>query len=365
MSDMVQTKHLIHRDLWSLPPSGSVDAMDTVLAVRVQLARNIQDLPFYGSQTSSQAREVLAHGEVAVRGVVPWHDDCLTLSPSSKKLEQQICLDRGLMDLELDQYQQWFGHKDYTSSIFINGHDHLLFTGWAHGLELTQAYGRAKQLETALDSRIAYAASLDFGYLTSKILEAGLGLRAVALVHLPALSASGAIPVRTSEFTLTPHPSLPPESTLYLVQGQGILGESEREFLDAFSEAVFQIVFEERKTREEIRNADPLVFDDELWRARGLIEHHRRISSTEAAKAWSLSRLGWAMDIVPHFPWAAMGLPLRLTDGHIWAALSLHQTTRTSDSSADQEKRFPKSPEMTILDEERSAIIRQTISGGM
>jgi protein arginine kinase len=361
MTGSIQTKHLIHRDLWSVAPSGSVDAMDTVLAVRVQLARNILDLPFYGSQTSSQAREVLAHGEVAIRGAIPWHNEGMRMSPSSKKLEQQIGLDRGLIETEIDQYQQWFGEKDFSSSIFINGQDHLLFTGWAHGLELQRAYLKAKELESVMDSRISFAASLDFGYLTSKILEAGLGLRAMAIVHLPALSDSGAIPVRISDFSMISHPSLPPESKVFLVLGTGVLGETEREFLDTFSEAVFQIVFEERKTREELRRADALIFDDEIWRARGLIENHRRITSAEASKAWSFSRLGWSMEIIPHFPWAAMGLPLRLTDAHVWASLSLHEP----DSSTDQEKRFPKSPEMTILDEERSALIRQTLIGGM
>jgi len=309
-------------------------------------------------QNAEQARQVLASTELTLRGIETPSSPLLVLGPASRGLDKQMLQDRGYFSVELEGSRTWFADWSFTRAVLVNGEDHLRISGWSPGFDLVGAEKMARSWEEILESRVGFAASVDLGYLTSRLNLAGLGLEGQALVHLPALGRQGLVPVAVQSYKILPVENLPPSAWVYRIDGRGFLGHKDQEWIDSFSDGVFEVVFQERKAREELRSLSPLVFDDRVWKAWGRLSSHRLIGFEEACEAWSQVRMAWGMKILPLLPPGISGLPFRLTDSHMWAYLQAERSSETQKGS-------PKIEEMTILDEARSILLNRSLAGGM
>ena len=72
-------------------------------------------------------------------------------------------------------------------SIMVNEEDHLRLQSMQSGLNLEAAWDAIDRLDDSIESRIEYAFSDDFGYLTACPTNVGTGMRASVMLHLPAL----------------------------------------------------------------------------------------------------------------------------------------------------------------------------------
>ncbi len=73
-------------------------------------------------------------------------------------------------------------------SVMINEEDHLRIQGIFSGFELMKAWERVDSLDEELGGGLDIAFSPRWGYMTACPTNAGTGLRASVLVHLPALA---------------------------------------------------------------------------------------------------------------------------------------------------------------------------------
>ena len=69
----------------------------------------------------------------------------------------------------------------------INEEDHLRIQMLRAGFQLKKAWTAINELDSALEERLDFAFSPDLGYLTACPTNLGTGMRASAMMHLPAL----------------------------------------------------------------------------------------------------------------------------------------------------------------------------------
>ncbi len=345
-------------DGWSILPVSGEDH-DVVVLSQVVLYRNFRKLPFPSSQNSVQAREILSSVELIIQSISSQGYAIAQASPRDDGTVQGMFLERYYCADFLKDHQHWYIDAGQNRVLRVNHLDHLEFLGIGTGLDLAGALEYARSWEQVMEVSQGFAASVEMGYLTSRVALAGPGMEARVILHLPGLFREDAIPTMVQNYPLEPlaRDGLDySPSHLFLLRGFGCLGQTEHDFLDLFTEGVSEIAHLERQARERLRDTDPLEFDDQSWRGWGNLVHHRLMGWNEALTLWSRSRMAWGMEVLPDFPREFGGLIFRLGENHLSQWL-LEQN--------DGEKGSPKTEKMTILDEARSEIIRQIYAGGM
>ncbi|HWJ03163.1 MAG TPA: ATP--guanido phosphotransferase, partial [Verrucomicrobiae bacterium] len=156
-------------------------------------------------------------------------------------------------------------------------------------------------LENALD--IAF--SEKNGYLTSCPTNVGTGLRASAMLHLPAL-------VMTSQVNrvlgLLPQLGLAVRGlygegseamgNLFQISNQVTLGKTEEDILANLSAVAKQIVDKEREARQGLLREAREQLEDRVWRAFGLLSNARLLSGQESLALLSDLRLGLDLNLL-------------------------------------------------------------------
>src|SRR5207237_8643375 len=71
--------------------------------------------------------------------------------------------------------------------VMVNEEDHLLLLVMRSGFALEEAYAEVEAVDADLGRLLPFAFHPEFGYLTSCPTNAGTGLRASVLIHLPGL----------------------------------------------------------------------------------------------------------------------------------------------------------------------------------
>jgi protein arginine kinase len=154
-------------------------------------------------------------------------------------------------------------------------------------------------LDSAIEERVNYAFSPKFGYLTCCPTNVGTGMRASVMLHLPALVMTKQISKvfeSVAKIGLAVR-GLFGEGTyasgdFYQISNQLTLGKPEIGIVENIGSVVPQIVRYERTVRETLVSQSRELLEDRVWRAYGLLENARVISSEETLDLLSAVRLG-------------------------------------------------------------------------
>src|SRR5262249_30383510 len=168
------------------PGAGS----DIVISSRIPLARNLSSFPFHNRASAHQKAEI----EGALRERLSKLDfspnlDYLNI-PTLTALDRQLLVERQLISRELANTDGPRGvavAPQENVSIMINEEDHLRLQVLRSGFSLDEAGQDIDRLDDHLESRINYAFSEQFGYLTACPTNVGTGMRSSVMLHLPAL----------------------------------------------------------------------------------------------------------------------------------------------------------------------------------
>ncbi len=293
---------------------GSGPHADIVLSTRVRLARNLLDHR-YSSQAGARDREAV-YSAVAGMTETPLFPAGATLLRMGEldAHTRLIFLERRLVSFEL------LGRKrtgrpsagaallvcpDDPVSIMVNEEDHLRLQSLVSGLSVMEAWSMVDRLDDGIGRDLSLAYHPEFGYLTSCPTNTGTGLRASALVHLPAL-------VLTKEITrvlegldrvgLT-HRGLDGEGSdivgnFFQISNQQTLGRSEEDLVEHFRDTVTTVIEKERRARQVLRSAGPMT-EDLIWRAYGLLRHARLLTYRDLMELLSGVRLGVSLGMLP------------------------------------------------------------------
>jgi protein arginine kinase len=174
------------------------------------------------------------------------------------------------------------------------------------GFALQPAYAALDRLDDELGAVLPFAFHREFGYLTACPTNAGTGLRASVLIHLPGL-------VLTKEISKVLQGLAQVGLTFRGLYGEGsevvgnffqlsnqtTLGKSEEELLDHLGKIVRQVVEYEEQARQVLLRDAPTIIEDKVWRAYGLLRHARSLSFEESMNLLSGVRLGVGLKLIP------------------------------------------------------------------
>src|SRR5437773_1708783 len=145
----------------------------------------------------------------------------------------------------------------------VNEDDHLRLQGMWSVFALEEAYAALEAIDSELGRLLPFAFHPEFGYLTSCPTNAGTGLRASVLIHLPGLVLTkeiGKVLQGLTQVGLTFRGLYGEGSEVvgnfFQLSNQTTLGKSEEELLDRLGSIVQRVMgYEERARQVLLRDA--------------------------------------------------------------------------------------------------------------
>jgi protein arginine kinase len=323
---------------------GDVDTA-VVLTSRIRLARNVRLLPFPGWATKDQRRQAMALIQPVVQMMRPMKDAfCQTLSGLTS-VQKQVLVERHLISREHAARNEGSAaviERRQSLSIMINEEDHLRMQSIRPGLNLRVAFDALNDLDDELQESLTFAFDRKLGYLTTCPTNLGTGLRASAMLHLPALvlseqinqvlNAIGRMGLAVRGLYGEGTESL---GNLYQISNQSTLGESEHHIIERLERVIDKVAGHETNARLKLLEDDRMMLHDKIGRSYGILRHAWLIDSKEALNHLSLIRLGANLGFLPHET-------VRLCDNLLMeiqpAHLQLHSGKKLSPEQRDESR---------------------------
>ena len=304
---------------FSLLPDGGISWLDAsgpesqvVLSTRIRLARNLAGRRYPGRATDEDRLEALHEIEAAAGKTRALSDSVEFRVDSLEQNDRQLLHERHLVSKELAGLEPGREARAGAALIFadrvgamVNEEDHLRLQVFLSGFSLMEAYSRLDGLDSQLGEHLAFAFHPEFGYLTSCPTNAGTGLRASVLIHLPGLVLTKEISKvlqGLSQVGLTFRGLYGEGSEVvgnfFQLSNQTTLGKSEDDLLDHLGKVVRQVIEYEERAREVLNTEAPNVIADKVWRAYGLLRYARSLSFDETMNLLSGVRLGVGLNLI-------------------------------------------------------------------
>ena len=304
----------------SLLPDGGVGWLDAsgpnpqiVLSTRIRLARNLTGYPFSLRATDADRQAVLtrvteaagASGHLARAITFPLHD--------LERIERQLLHERHLVSKELAALEREPSRPrpgaavliETPIGVMVNEEDHLRLQAMVSGFALEDAYAALDSVDSELGRLLPFAFHSEFGYLTSCPTNAGTGLRASVLIHLPGLVLTKEINKVLQGLTqvgLTFRGLYGEGSEVvgnfFQLSNQTTLGKAESELLDHLGRIVRQVIEYEEQARDVLLKTAAGTVEDKVWRAYGLLRYARSLTFEETMNLLSGVRLGVGLNLI-------------------------------------------------------------------
>lgn len=282
---------------------------DVVVSSRVRLARNFKDFPFPfrmkeddEEAVQKRAKEIMVEKENNIDKFE--FIDMQKLSP----VERQMLVEKHLISSELAGSQMKSGvilSSDEKVSIMVNEEDHLRIQCLFPGMQLDSAWNLCNDIDNIFEESTDFAFDENLGYLTSCPTNIGTGIRASAMLHLPALTMTGYIRgvlEVCGKLGITVRGMYGENSeamgNMFQISNQVTLGQTEEEIITNIKNIANQIISQERMLRKELHSQNPFRFEDKIFRSLGILSNARILSSEESFKLLSDVRLGVDMGII-------------------------------------------------------------------
>lgn len=271
--------------------------MKNAISTRIRFARNIAGVKFLSSMTSEEKRELLLKIKDEAKKIGDF--DFIDMSALSDIRAGEL-VEKHLISPEFAENRENCGvllGKDGITSIMINEEDHLRIQVIMPGECLKDALQKAQEIEKKLDKALNFAYSDELGYLTHCPSNIGTGMRASVMLHLPAMTETGAIgrlPAVLSQNGLTVR-GLYGEGTraggaIYQISNSVSLGVSEEEITDRLEAMIKKIDETETALTKQLFENEHMA--DRVSRALGTLKYAKMITSSEALKLLSDVRFG-------------------------------------------------------------------------
>ena len=287
---------LVDPELGWFSESGAL--YDVVVSSRQRVSRNVSGFRFPGVMDAGEARAV----EEAVRVALEPRSDMPPIRADKLgEHDRRLLVERNLLPpgFGVEGSGLFFLSGDGATVVTVNDRDHLRITALHAGFEFESVYERCASVEHRLDGDLRFAATLDWGYLTAKIGEVGVGMRLSALLHLPALETGGELLRRVREATgdevrVQAFPGVGGESlgALYLVANRAGIGRDERQTREKVEDCVAALVHYERDEREQLLQAREVELHEGVAQALEVVQHGKRVGDAEMFQLLSWIRLG-------------------------------------------------------------------------
>jgi len=279
---------------------------DVVISSRIRLARNFKDFSFPSLADKNAQQKVV---DLAVKGALESGIENMTYV-SMKDLpdiEKEYLVETHVIsqDLKKSKLNSGIIVGDSSVSVMVNEEDHLRIQSVLPGLQLDKAYEECLKYERASVLQQNYAFTYEFGYLTACPTNTGTGLRASAMVHVPALVISGKINSvldSCGKLGIAVRGMYGENSGsgahMLQISNQVTLGQSEQEIIASMEDIIKQICVLERRARTALLESKGIYFTDRIYRALGTLKSARIMDSKEGLSLLSEVKMGLDLGIL-------------------------------------------------------------------
>jgi protein arginine kinase len=280
----------------------------SVVSSRVRLARNIAGIPFAHRADTAMLKEALSLGKRAIEQADSMRTADFMLLSELNEMDRQFLVERHLISQEHAEKSATravvVGDNEMLS-VMVNEEDHLRLQSIQSGFQVMEAWRLVDRLDDEIDRNLEYAFSYEWGYLSACPTNAGTGVRASMLVHLPALVLTGQINKvlhGISQMGLAVRGFYGEGSdvmgNLFQISNRTALGVSEIDIVQSLEKVVKQVLDYEAKAREILLRDARSQIEDKVWRAYGILKYCRKVSSQEVMSLTSAVRLGLCLGMV-------------------------------------------------------------------
>ncbi|MDY6933529.1 MAG: ATP--guanido phosphotransferase [Spirochaetota bacterium] len=280
---------------------------DVVLSTRVRLGRNLSDVRFPHRQDEDDLNYIRFLTEEFV--YKSDFNNCVTLCDLKdiSLNDRRFLRERNIITHEMETSENSYViiENDENFYIMVNEEDHFRIQVIKPGFQIMETYRLADRVDDELNKFVTYAYSDEFGYLTVCPSNLGTGLRISTMLHLPALSLTGAIPevvknVRDAGAKIkgTLGEGSKTFGSMYQLFNRVSLGLSEVDILEEIDEVTSRVVDMESVARDNYFSEEAVQLEDTVWRSMGILRYSRHIGYTEAMDHLSNIRLGIILSIL-------------------------------------------------------------------
>ncbi len=168
-----------------------------IMTSRVRLARNIYRVGFPHKISNEQGKELVKKVEAAFYSDAFREVDYSTMKLwETDKLTQTSCFEKHLISQNMINNCSKGAvilSSDDNESIMVNEEDHIRIQCIQPGYNLEAAFRAANRIDDQLDKNLDFAFDEKYGYLTACPTNAGTGMRASVMMHLPFTAADNSL----------------------------------------------------------------------------------------------------------------------------------------------------------------------------
>ncbi len=280
-----------------------------VLTSRIRLARNLEGASFPGWARKEDRvilmEEIKPHVESLPEMKDGFSDDLGNLD----SIRKQVLVEKHLISREHAAKAGGSAaviNRDQSLSIMVNEEDHLRMQSIRSGLDLRAAFAALDSVDSELESLVPYAWDERYGYLTACPTNLGTGMRASAMLHLPALVLSeqinqviGAVNKIGLAVRGLYGEGSEALANLFQVSNQHTLGETEHEIIAKLERVIGQIISHEHNARQKLLEGQSQKVLDHVGRAYATLRFAHILESKEALTHLSMLRMGSDLAMLP------------------------------------------------------------------
>jgi protein arginine kinase len=281
----------------------SAPLSDIVISSRIRLARNLAGRKFITRCSIEEKNEILQTLKDVILTLPSLGDIFFIDIEHGTTIERDLLVERQLISRNLAAGTGPRGAVIAQNELFaaqINEEDHLRLCVLAPGLNIEKCWQRINEIDDAIGSKVQYAFSSKYGFLTACPTNLGTGIRVSVMMHLPALKMTDQLKKlfeAARDMNLAVR-GLFGEGTeaigdFFQISNQVTLGISEQQIVEDFQNSIIpKIVEYERIARDKLLEGELNILDDKIARALALLKSARLISSHEAMFLLSNLRMG-------------------------------------------------------------------------
>ena len=277
---------------------------DIVLSTRVRLARNIKGKPFVNNFSLAMQKEL---EQSVIKKISQSGEYSVMTMDSISELERQMLFQSHQISRELAANTQSGAvclKKDSRVSVMINEEDHIRIQAISDGFSLEESLEQAVQAAQELQQMgLEFARDANLGYLTCCPTNLGTGMRASAMVHLPAIALTKrmqTVAENMSKLGITIRGMFGEGSEakgdIYQISNRITLGNTRNEIVRLVKETCEQLIKSETEIREALKNNSYIA--DRICRAYGVLTNARLLSRDEFMSLFSDIKLGIGMGLI-------------------------------------------------------------------
>ncbi|MBK8804562.1 MAG: hypothetical protein IPN71_21370 [Fibrobacteres bacterium] len=295
---------------------------ESVVASRVRIARNVMGTSFRGTVAPQEGRRFCERILEALKGRHP------AFVPLADETSEETAEFAGLLRVPANFVSgedpgPWLAMEDAGRGALVLDGDHLRFWSVRPGLALAEALEEAGTLESTAGAILPFCKDPDRGWLTASPVDAGTGMRASLLMHLPALWAASRMTGVPDAMEAMDHPLRGPWSGTVSGDDAGLVvvthlrgfGRSEADAILGLVRSAAILEAHESQARQSLLDARAEELEDAVSRSVAVLSSARLLSRRElsARVRWISigARLGW---VDPAIARSAMEAHLRTDD---------------------------------------------------